>query len=147
MKQDFLKCVNFQFVSINVQAVKTKYFFPDLPNLRDVYVQRIHAYFSNTLFSDVNKVPSLTGTPGVANGAFMTLNKGSDEIFKQLEVSLIHPFFNKECIFNPGDEFVFDNINIDFSKSYIQISTLNPAPPVAFNFGVFYIKKSDLVKK
>jgi hypothetical protein len=140
-KENFNKCVNYQFVSITVQNETAKYFFPDLPNLRgDVYIQRIHAYLAPTLTADVNKV---NNSSGGALGT-LTLNKGSDEIFKDLDLNLLNPFQGDNVIYNAQGSLYLDNIMVDFSKSFVQILASATAPPFSICFGIFYIKKSDL---
>lgn len=143
-KENFKKCVNFQFVSIAVTNESNKYFFPDLPNLRsDVYIQRIHTYFAPTLFADINKVICTGGTEGGSVGT-ITLNKGSDEIIKDLDLNLLNPFQGDNVVYNTQGSLLLDNIVIDFSKSYVQIRQQDTTPPFSICFGIFYIKKSDL---
>jgi hypothetical protein len=143
-KENFNKCVNYQFVSITVQNETSKYFFPDLPNLRgDVYIQRIHVYMAPTLSADVNKVNNISGLGGGALGT-LTLNKGSDEIFKDLDLNLLNPFQGDNVIYNTQGSLYLDNIIIDFSKSFVQILASATTPPFSICFGIFYIKKSDL---
>ena len=130
-------CRDYQFVSIGVLAVANKYYFPDLPNLRQVKVRKISVYTVSALTLDINSV----GVATVANigNSFITLNKGNDEIVRQMPLELLNSFQSDSNYYNNTGGITLDNLIFDFSKSYIEMSVAI-TPPRSLCFGIFYTK-------
>jgi hypothetical protein len=130
------KCVNFQFVSIPVLQYQNKYYFPDLPQLRNAKIQRIHCYFNGVINKDVSNVTTITYLNAI--GMCLTLYGNGEELIKQLDLPQIQPFQVKSLpILNDGDMY-FDNLEIDFSKSYVEAPVNFFTVVTSLNFGIFY---------
>ncbi len=145
MKKDiYYKTLNFEFVSLKVLAANSKYYFPDLPNLRNVKIQRINFYTPNILKTDLNKVLNMGGVSNnIFDGChFLTLNKGGTEIVKNLEAVKLTPFSGNNTPYALQGSLLFDNVEVDFSQSYMEVALNTPAIafPYSYCFGIFYTK-------
>lgn len=135
---------NFQLVNIIVPSSGTKYFFPDLPNLRDAYISKISSYNFIYMERDQNNI-ALYPAPQLS--LFLTLVRGNDEIYQRIPLQLLnsiwwHPSAGTATVpTNAGLDFDFQQFN--FSKSYVEYSTSFITPPAAGQsicFGIFYKK-------
>ena len=139
MKLDLYKYnFAFQFVSIPVLASQTKYYFPDLPNLRGAKIFKIHYYPAGVLDKDTTNV----STTSAVNSAAMalTLNSGMDDIIKQLDLGTLTPYFVDGQRYKPVEELYLDGLVFDFSKSFIEFqSAIRLDTCIAF--GVFYVNR------
>ena len=142
----FNKVFNFQFVSLQVNTLASKYYFNDQPNLRDAKIQKIHAYFPSVIPTDPNKVPILNG-PGIGSSLtdsynFLTLNNDGVDLVKQLDLSYLQPFAGQYSYFLTDGSLNIGNIVVDFSKSYVEVSKNGPiyTTPYSYGFGIFYTK-------
>jgi hypothetical protein len=139
--------------SLNVQIVinntNDSYYFPDIPQLRDAKIQAISFYPSLTSNKDVNNVNLLTISD--TSYAYLTLYSGNKEAVQNLPllklVNLARAQTNGTTETNtPGNSdglFTFDNLVVDFSKSYVRFSTghsLSTSLPASICFQIFYIK-------
>jgi len=134
------KVDNFQLVTITVFSLNSKYYFGDLPNLRSgVRINKIVSYFNNAFAKDINNVALLPFV--LQQQAFVTLVKGKEEIFSNLELSLLNPIQGQQ-LFNFNEGYLnLDNVQIDFQKSYFSFSktvSSTPVPPFSFCIGVYY---------
>lgn len=136
---------NYEFVSlIPNTATPGRLYFPDLPNLRDVETVSIVHYPPNAIPSDSNGVVT-TGTPSQL--LFLTLVVGNEEVIRQLELTKLSPFVTNNRV-NPFGYFGLDNLNIDFSKSYVELAFgTSFSLPTSVCFGVYYRKKNAGVFK
>lgn len=135
---------NFQLVNIIVPSTGTKYFFPDLPNLRNAYVSKISSYNYTYMERDQNNI-LLYSLPQTA--LFITLVRGNDEVYQRIPLQLLnsiwwHPAAGLSTVpTNAGLDFDFQQFN--FSKSYVEYSTAigaQPLPGQSICFGIFYKK-------
>lgn len=135
---------NFQLVNIIVPAAGTKYFFPDLPNLRNAYVSKISIYDYTYMQRDQNNV-SLYPAPQLS--LFLTLVRDNDEVYQRIPLSLLnsiwwHPSAGYAYVpTNAGLDFDFQQFN--FSKSYVEYTNwyaIAPTPGQSICFGIFYKK-------
>jgi hypothetical protein len=130
---------------INIQLVANantgKFYFPDLPQLRSAKIQAISFYCDiSTMSKDINNVNLITVND--AQATFLTLYSGNKEAIQNLPLyKLINT--TQGLVGNNDGLFQFDNLVVDFSKSYVQFAQ-NYVPtsvlPYSFNFGVYYIK-------
>ena len=136
---------NYQFVSVQVNSLQSRYYFPDLPNLRDVKTYSISAYQEGFLPKDINNVPVINFLD--FGQAFITLYANNREVFQRLDIQ----YFTTIIGYNPlsnakgnyGGALPIDYLKIDFSKSFIEFpSGATPTTPTPFviPFGIYYIK-------
>ena len=130
---------------INIQLVansqQSKWYFPDLPQLRTAKIQAISFYQANSgMTKDINNVNLLNLTDLTA--AYITLYSGNKEAIQNLPLyKLINITTNQQG--NNDGLFQFDNLIVDFSKSYVSFAngyTPTTTLPYSFEFGVYYIK-------
>lgn len=130
---------NYLNVQIIINSNNNKYYFPDIPQLRDAKLQSISFYSNLILTRDYNNVP-LMDNVGDLDYAYLTLYSGNKEAVQNL------PLWKLCNVGNSGSVdglFNLDNIIVDFSKSYIsfpQNYTIVGAFPISAMFGIYYIK-------
>ena len=138
---------NYQNVSIVINNSQTRYYFPDLPNLRTVKTFSISAYHNEIFPVDINSVP-LIALSGF-NRAFITLYANGREVYQRLDLMYLNPINTMDSTsgpspnHNPSGSFPMDNLELDFSKSFVEFSSgTNPYTGTTFclNFGIYYIK-------
>lgn len=134
---------NYQFVSIVTTANASKYYFPDLPNLREVKLHSIVAYYRGVLPVDNNN-NALVANAGFRN-AYITLVSGNDEVVQSLDLGMLNPISTNAAVGLPNyihGYMDFGGLVINFSKSYIQYtpsaSFTIPAFGYSFGFGIIY---------
>lgn len=130
---------------INVQLVVTsntgKTYFPDLPQLRTAKIQAISLYQTNSgMTKDINNVNLLNANDTAR--CFLTLYSGNKEAIQNLPLyKLVNT--TTALVGNNDGLFQFDNLVVDFSKSYIQFAngyTPTTVLPYSLEFGVYYTK-------
>jgi hypothetical protein len=130
---------------INIQLVansqQSKWYFPDLPQLRTAKIQAISFYTDlSGMTYDINNVNLINNTDLIRG--YLTLYSGNKEAIQNLPLlklinSTTNNFGNNDGLFQ------FDNIVVDFSKSYVSFANgyaLTTTLPASFEFGVYYIK-------
>ena len=128
-------------VSIVINDATGKYYFPDIPQLRDAKLQAIEIIpaISGWVDADYNNVTLVDYTN--FRGAYVTLYSGNKEAIQNLPALKLFNIANQTQA-NVDGLFTLDNIIVDFSKSYIQFATAEiPATfPRSVLFNIFYIK-------
>jgi hypothetical protein len=129
---------NYLNVQIIVNDNTGKYYFPDLPQLRDAKVQAISFYPAGVQpTADYNNVSLMSQTD--LNNSFITLYSGNKEAIQNLPLQKL---VNIGSVGNIDGLFQIDNLVFDFSKSYVSFAS-GQAPasiPFSIMFGVYYIK-------
>jgi len=128
---------NYQLVSVQVQTVGSRYYFPDLPQLRKVYTVGINNY---------NRFGSYTDKDGfvvsVMNSyALLTLVSNGEEVFRQIDCNKLVNISKNQSYSSHQGVFSIEPMVIDYSKSFVEISPaygVHAAAPFCFLFGVFY---------
>ena len=130
---------NYLNVEIIINDTTGKYYFPDIPQLRDARIQALSFYPSGLpAVKDYNNVTLLTGTD--LNNTFITLYSGNKEAIQNLP---LYKLVNLGYVGNIDGLFTIDNLMIDFSKSFVSFANgIAPVTPLPFAimFGVYYIK-------
>lgn len=137
MLQNIKPFNNYQFVSIEVNATNARYYFPDLPNLRDALVTGIVFYPPAVSATNPN---SYTASVAYLNG-YLTLNSKGEEFIQKMELARLITI-SQEGKFYPFGLTNLPSVNIAFDKSYVEIAS-GVAAPVAtscFQFGIYYNK-------
>jgi hypothetical protein len=135
------KIFNYQFVSLQANAVQERYYFPDLPNLRNVNTYRIVAYTDVQFSRDINNVQLVTMQ--VFNSSYITINSNGVEIIQKLDLNAFSTIVGANMYSNSNGVFDLKPVNIDFSKSFVQLSNgagILPAVPFVYAFGIYYSK-------
>jgi hypothetical protein len=132
---------NYQFVSIAATSAQDRYYFPDLPNLRNVITHRIVSYHVGHFTNDINNQPMVT--QAVFNSSFLTINSNGTEVIQKLDLACFNTVVTKNAYANQNGVFELQPMMIDFSKSYVTIgqgTILVPTFPYVYAFGIYYSK-------
>lgn len=147
---------NYLNVQIVVNNLNDKYYFPDLPQLRDAKIQGISFYpkLSTTNNLDVNNVPLMDITN--AKKSFLTLYSGDVQKIQNLPLLKMKNLwvqetngggapadFNNQKVGNFEGIFAVNELVIDFSKSYVSLASnqaITQTLPISINFGIYYKK-------
>ena len=136
---------NYQFASVQVNNAQNRYYFPDLPNLRDVKTYAIQTYNADFLTKDINNV-SVVSRTDMAN-AYITLYANNREVFQRLDLQYfltLVDYSNLTANYASwSGALPIDYLKIDFSKSFIEYAsgyTPTTTTPYVFPFGIYYIK-------
>lgn len=133
--------LNYQFVSLQANAIQERYYFPDLPNLRDAKIYRMVCYSSNQFSVDINNV-SLANL-SIINSSYITINSNGIEVIQKLDLTTFVTNASANTFTNMNGSFDLSPMYIDFSKSYVQLSqgaAISPTVPFVYAFGIYYSK-------
>jgi hypothetical protein len=129
----------FEAVEIAVPSgsTLTRFYFPDLPNLRNAKITAIQVYTAGTITAT-----PLTGSTPVTTAdlkkSFLTLYEGD------LQLIYNTPMLGLNSIVNSAaDPYSFElpainGITISWVKSYVVLPTALATTGVAYSFGVYY---------
>jgi hypothetical protein len=128
---------------IPAAATGTRFNFPDLPQLRsdvtkDIVVRGIETYTEPDITTDFNgNTPASDAQLAIAS---LTLYiEGEESIFRIPLVKLHNVFNSANTQFYTFDQNQFDNLMIDWTKSYISTPTaFGSETAFAFVFGIIY---------
>lgn len=134
------KNLNYQFVSVNANQYQERYYFPDLPNLRNVLTHRIVAYHNGIFTNDINN--QALCTPSVVSSSYLTINQNGIEVIQKLDLTSIVSVTSRNALVNENGTLELMPIKIDFSKSYISLSLgfQSITYPFVYAFGIYYAK-------
>jgi hypothetical protein len=133
-----MRIKRFEAVEINVPSgsTLTRFYFPDLPQLRNAKIEAIQVYVAGAI-----SATPLTGSTPVtvadAKKSFLTLYQGDLQLIYNIPlVSLID-------INESTTPFVFqlpsmNDIDISWTKSFVSLPTALATTNVAYSFGVYY---------
>jgi hypothetical protein len=131
---------NYQFVTIQINqanAVNRQY-FPDLPNLRDVYTTSIVLYTAGQFAKDINNV-----TPVTTNNyqkCYLTLNVDGNEVIQNMDLKHLQPIATNGNSYNASGVLPLAPVKIDYQKSYVNIASGQNTGSTQFSFcfGIYY---------
>jgi hypothetical protein len=135
-----LRIERFEAVEIAVPSgsTLTRFYFPDLPNLRNAKITGIQVYTAGTITAT-----PLTGSTPVTTAdlkkSFLTLYEGD----LQLVYNVPMLTFNNMVTGATPDPYTFElpavnGITISWVKSYVSLPTALATTSVAYSFGVYY---------
>lgn len=143
---------NFLQVSIVVNALTNKYYFPDLPQLRDAKIMAM-SFYPKLSATQYHKDPNGVGTMLISDAvaSYLTLSSGDYNVIERLPLlKLKNLWYDDEAnnaeyraVGNNEGLFTIDGKVIDFSKSYVEVApnfALTTPLNFAISFGVWYIK-------
>jgi hypothetical protein len=129
----------FEAVEINVPSgsTLTRFYFPDLPNLRNAQITAIQVYTAGTITAT-----PLTGSTPVTTAdlkkSFLTLYAGDLQLVYNV------PMLNFNNIVNSAtDPYTFElpainGMTVSWVKSYVNLPSALGTTNVAYSFGVYY---------
>ena len=129
----------FEAVEISVPSgsTLTRFYFPDLPNLRNAKITAIQVYTAGTITAT-----PLTGSTPVTTAdlkkSFLTLYEGDLQLIYNTPMLGLNNIVN-----SAADPYSFElpainGITISWVKSYVVLPTALATTGVAYSFGVYY---------
>ena len=134
-----LKLERFESVEIAVpsSSTLTRFYFPDLPNLRNAKVTAIQVYTAGSITAT-----PLTGSTPVTTAdmkkSFLTLYQGDLQLIYNMPMVGLNSIVNSATDpyrFQPP---ILEDITISWVKSYVSLPTALATTGVAYSFGVYY---------
>jgi len=134
-----LRIERFEAVEIAVPSgsTLTRFYFPDLPNLRNAKITGIQIYTAGTITAT-----PLTGSTPVTTAdlkkSFLTLYEGDLQLVYNVPMLTMNNMVN-----SAADPYTFElptinGITISWVKSYVSLPTALATTSVAYSFGVYY---------
>ena len=134
-----MRIKRFEAVEINVPngSTLTRFYFPDLPQLRNAKIEAIQVYIAGAI-----SATPLTGSTPVtvadAKKSFLTLYQGDLQLIYNIPILGLNNI--QEGTTTP---FVFElpsmnDIDISWTKSFVSLPTALATTNVAYSFGVYY---------
>jgi hypothetical protein len=134
-----LRIERFEAVEIAVPSgsTLTRFYFPDLPNLRNAKITGIQIYTAGTITAT-----PLTGSTPVTTAdlkkSFLTLYEGDLQLVYNVPMLTMNNIVN-----SAADPYTFElptinGITISWVKSYVSLPTALSTTSVAYSFGVYY---------
>lgn len=115
----------------------TRFFFPDLPNLRNARIRKIIAYTPGT----ISATPLTGSTPATVadmRKTTLTLYVGDLQLVYNLPLVTLNNVVNSASDPYLNVPIDINGLTISWTKSYINLSSAAATTGVAYSFGVFY---------
>jgi hypothetical protein len=134
-----IRIERFEAVEINVPtgSTLTRFYFPDLPNLRNAKITGVQVYTAGTITAT-----PLTGSTPVTTAdlkkSTLTLYEGDLQLVYNI------PMLNFNNMVNSAaDPYTFElpainGMTLSWVKSYVNVPTALATTNVAYSFGVYY---------
>jgi hypothetical protein len=134
-----IRIERFEAVEINVPSgsTLTRFYFPDLPNLRNAKISAIQVFTAGTITAT-----PLTGSTPVTTAdmkkSFLTLYQGDLQLVYNVPMITLNNIVN-----SAADPYTFElpainGITVSWVKSYVNLPTALATTGVAYSFGVYY---------
>jgi hypothetical protein len=134
-----IRIERFEAVEINVplNSSLTRYYFNDLPNLRNAKITSIQVYTAGTITAT-----PLTGSTPVTTAdlkkSFLTLYAGDLQLVYNVPMISLNNMVN-----SAADPYTFElptinGMTISWIKSYVSLPSALSTTNVAYSFGVYY---------
>jgi hypothetical protein len=133
---------NYINVTIVINAVSSRMYFPDTPQLRPpAKIQAISYYGANT---GMNKDYNNVFLPVIADveNAFLTLYTSNEEGLQNIPLIKLVNVTGTSNAGNIDGLYAIDNLSFDLSKSYVTFASgysNATATPFSFMFGFYYL--------
>ena len=135
-----IRIERFEAVEINVPSgsTLTRFYFPDLPNLRNAKISAIQVYTAGTITAT-----PLTGSTPVTTAdlkkSFLTLYQGDLQLVYNVPMISL----NNMVTGATPDPYTFElpainGITVSWVKSYVNLPSALATTGVAYSFGVYY---------
>lgn len=124
-------------VPIPTGSTNTRFYFPDLPNLRNAMIQALQVYTPGTLTATPNTGSALVVEADMKK-SFVTLYSGDLQLIYNAPLFAFNNIINS--VTNPYNNELptIDNMVISWTKSYISLASSPATTGVAYAFGVYY---------
>jgi hypothetical protein len=134
-----IRIERFEAVEINVPSgsTLTRFYFPDLPNLRNAKISAIQVYTAGSITAT-----PLTGSTPVTTAdlkkSFLTLYQGDLQLVYNVPMISLNNIVN-----SAADPYTFElpavnGITVSWVKSYVNLPSALATTGVAYSFGVYY---------
>lgn len=129
----------FEAVEIPIPSgsTNTRFYFPDLPQLRNAMIQNLQVYTTDTLSATPN-----TGSAPVAYAdlqkSFITLYSGDLQLIYNAPLLAFNNIVNSNTNAYAFELPMLQNMVISWTKSYVSLSTSPTTTGTAYAFGVYY---------
>jgi hypothetical protein len=134
-----IRIERFEAVEISVPSgsTLTRFYFPDLPNLRNAKISAIQVYTAGSITAT-----PLTGSTPVTTAdlkkSFLTLYQGDLQLVYNVPMISLNNIVN-----SAADPYTFElpavnGITVSWIKSYVSLPTALATTGVAYSFGVYY---------
>lgn len=129
----------FEAVEIPVAngSTLTKFFFPDLPNLRNAKIRMIDAYTPGT----ITNTPLTGSTPVTVadmKKTVITLYVGDLQLVYNMPLLTFNNFVNSAVDPYINVPININGLQISWTKSFVSVPTALVTTNVAYSFGIFY---------
>lgn len=124
-------------IAVPTSSTLTRFYFPDLPNLRNARITNIAIYTAGTITAT-----PLTGSTPVTTAdlkkSFLTLYEGDLQLVYNIPILSFNSIVNSAV-----DPYQFElpsvnGLTISWVKSYVSLPTALATTGVAYSFGVYY---------
>jgi len=124
-------------IAVPTSSTLTRFYFPDLPNLRNARITNIAIYTAGTITAT-----PLTGSTPVTTAdlkkSFLTLYEGDLQLVYNIPMLSFNSIVN-----GAADPYQFElpsvnGLTVSWVKSYVSLPTALATTGVAYSFGVFY---------
>jgi len=124
-------------IAVPTSSTLTRFYFPDLPNLRNARITNIAIYTAGSITAT-----PLTGSTPVTTAdlkkSFLTLYEGDLQLVYNIPILSFNSIVNSAT-----DPYQFElpsvnGLTISWVKSYVSLPTALATTGVAYSFGVYY---------
>ena len=124
-------------IAVPTSSTLTRFYFPDLPNLRNARITNIAIYTAGSI-----SATPLTGSTPVTTAdlkkSFLTLYEGDLQLVYNIPVLSFNSIVNSAT-----DPYQFElpsvnGLTVSWVKSYVSLPTALATTGVAYSFGVYY---------
>lgn len=134
-----IRVSRFEAVEIAVPSgsTLTRFYFPDLPNLRNAKITSIQVYTAGS----ISATPLTGSTPVTTTDmkkSFLTLYSGDLQLVYNLPMTSLNNIVNSATDPYVLELPVINGITISWVKSYVVLPTALGTTNVAYSFGVYY---------
>ena len=124
-------------IAVPTSSTLTRFYFPDLPNLRNARITNIAIYTAGSITAT-----PLTGSTPVTTAdlkkSFLTLYEGDLQLVYNIPILSFNSIVNSAV-----DPYQFElpsvnGMTVSWVKSYVSLPTALATTGVAYSFGVYY---------
>jgi hypothetical protein len=124
-------------VPIPSGSTNTRYYFPDLPNLRNAMIQAIQLYTPGTLSATPNTGSTMVPVADLQK-SFITLYSGDLQLIYNAPLLAFSNIINSATNPYNNDLPSINNMVISWTKSFISLSSAPGTTGTAYAVGVYY---------
>ena len=144
MQENLLSRYEAVEIPVATGSALTRFFFPDLPNLRNARIRMIDAYTPGT----ITATPLTGSTPATVadmKKTFITLYSGDLQIVYNMPLLTFNNFVNSAVDPYVNIPINVNGLTISWTKSFVSVPTALATTGVAYSFGIFYDFGEDTI--